>query len=78
MSQPLSQFTAEGMHLSDSQTWPRSEQGINGAVRAELEHFILCIRDGSKPMTTGEDGKLALRIANAARQASESGRAVAI
>ncbi len=76
MSQPLKYYSAEGLLLSDSQTWPITEQGIGGALRTELEHFIRCIREGSSPLTGGEDGKLALRIAISSREAAETGRAV--
>ena len=30
---------------------------------AELEHFINAVRDGNKPLVTGEDGMEALRVA---------------
>jgi predicted dehydrogenase len=78
MSQPLMIHTAEGYSLGDSVTWPQGSRGLGGALRAEAEHFLECIRDGKEPMTGGEQGKLAIRIAAAARQASESGRSVRI
>jgi myo-inositol 2-dehydrogenase/D-chiro-inositol 1-dehydrogenase/scyllo-inositol 2-dehydrogenase (NAD+) len=76
MSQPLMIHTAEGYALGDSLTWPRSNRGLDGALRAEVEHFLDCIREGTKPMTGGEEGNLAIRIAAAARRASESGQSV--
>jgi predicted dehydrogenase len=78
MSQPLKMHTAEGCSLADSLTWPQGPRGLDGALRAEVEHFLDCIREGREPMTGGEEGKLAIRIASAARLASESGRSVRI
>ncbi|UCF96592.1 MAG: Gfo/Idh/MocA family oxidoreductase [Spirochaetaceae bacterium] len=76
MSQPLHIHTAAGFSLADSLTWPQGSRGLEGALRAEVEHFLDCIRQGSTPITGGEEGRLAIRIAAAARRASESGRAV--
>ena len=78
MSQPLMIHTAEGFSLADSLTWPQSSRGLDGALRAEVEHFLDCISEGTKPMTGGEEGKLAIRIASAARRASESGQSVVL
>lgn len=76
MSQPLMIHTADGYSLADSLTWPEDSRGLDGALRVEVEHFLDCIRDGKRPMTGGEEGKLAIRIASAARRASESGQSV--
>jgi len=78
MAQPLSIHTAQGYSLADSLTWPEGSRGLEGALRAEVEHFLDCIREGRAPMTGGEEGRLAIRIASAARSASESGRSVRI
>ncbi len=78
MSQPLRAFTDEGHQVADSITWPASEHGIQGALLAEVEHFILCVRQGRTPLTKGEDGKLAMRIALAARKAADTGTAIPI
>jgi predicted dehydrogenase len=42
----------------------------------EVEHFLDCIRQRKTPMTGGEEGKLAIRIAAAGRRASETGQSV--
>jgi predicted dehydrogenase len=76
MSQPLQIHTASGYAVADSLTWPQGSHGLEGALRAEVEHFLNCIREGTAPLTGGEQGLLAIRIAEAARQASESGHAV--
>ena len=78
MSQPLTIHTVQGCSLADSLTWPEGPRGLEGALRAEVEHFLDCIREGRAPLTGGEEGQLAIRIAAAARRASESGRSVRI
>jgi myo-inositol 2-dehydrogenase/D-chiro-inositol 1-dehydrogenase len=78
MSQPLRMFTDAGYEVADSITWPMAERGIQGALLAEVEHFIGCVRAGKTPLTTGEDGRLAMKIALAAREAASTGRAIPI
>jgi predicted dehydrogenase len=78
MSQPLRIHTAEGYSLADSLTWPRGIHGLEGALRAEVQHFLDCIREGREPMTGGEEGRLAIRIAAAARRAAETGKSVSL
>ena len=78
MSQPLKVFTDAGYQVADSITWPMGERGIQGTLLAEAEHFIRCVREEKTPLTTGEDGKLAIKIALAAREAADTGNAVPI
>ena len=78
MSQPLKVFTDAGYQVADSVTWPMGERGIQGTLLAEVEHFIGCVREGKSPLTTGEDGKLAMKIALAAREAASTGKAIPI
>jgi UDP-N-acetylglucosamine 3-dehydrogenase len=42
----------------------------------ELNHFISCIRDGSEPIVTAQDGYKALEIANAARESAKTGKVI--
>ncbi|HHW09807.1 MAG TPA: Gfo/Idh/MocA family oxidoreductase [Firmicutes bacterium] len=78
MSQPLMMYTEEGAQVVDSITWPAAGGKIGGALQAEVEHFIRCIESGERPLTSGAEGKLALQIALAAREAAQSGKAVTI
>ncbi len=78
MSQPLKVFSDAGYQVADSVTWPMGERGIQGTLLAEVEHFVGCVREGKTPLTKGEDGKLAMRIALAAREAASTGKAILI
>ncbi|PWG64959.1 inositol 2-dehydrogenase [Sediminicurvatus halobius] len=46
------------------------------AFRRQLEHFITVVREGRAPLAGGEDGRAALRLADAAQASLEQGRAV--
>ena len=78
MSQPLKAFTASGYQVIDSITWPAGERGIQGALLSEVEHFVQCVKEGQDPLTGGEDGRLAIRIAIAAREAANTGKPITI
>ena len=45
------------------------------AYTAELAHFVECARTGSAPAVTGEDGRESLRMALAAIESAQNGRA---
>ncbi|WP_308915549.1 inositol 2-dehydrogenase [Jannaschia sp. LMIT008] len=46
------------------------------AYAAEIAHFTACLRDGTTPATTGEDGLRALVLADAALESVRTGRTV--
>jgi myo-inositol 2-dehydrogenase/D-chiro-inositol 1-dehydrogenase len=47
-----------------------------GAYLAELDHFAQALHGGTAPSPSGEDGRRALALADAANEAAASGRAV--
>jgi myo-inositol 2-dehydrogenase/D-chiro-inositol 1-dehydrogenase len=48
------------------------------AYTAELVHFVECVRTGAAPSVTGIDGRESLRMALAAIESAQSGRAVSL
>lgn len=48
------------------------------ALRAELAHFIECVRNNRKPLVSGEDGKQALKVTLAAVESARSNRPVTL
>ena len=76
MRQPLQSVGEAGVMLGDAVTWPPDGEGLGGAIRAEAEHFVSCLRTGAKPLSSGEDGRRAILLAQAAREASRTGKAV--
>lgn len=64
--------------MIDSVTWPGEGDGLSGALLSEIEHFIACIAERKRPLVTGEEGRRAIRIANAASKAAASGQAATV
>jgi len=52
------------------------EEAFNQGYPQELQHFIRCVRDGEKPLVTGEDGRAVLEIMYAAYQSARTGAKV--
>jgi predicted dehydrogenase len=48
------------------------------ALKAEIEHFIHCIRHNGKPLVAGEDGLRALQVATQVRELLETSQGVQI
>lgn len=48
------------------------------AYRAELDHFLNCLENGTPPMVGPEDGRRALVLAEAAEESVRTGRAVKV
>ncbi len=48
------------------------------AYRAELDHFLNCLENGTPPMVGPEDGRRALILAEAAEESVRTGRAVKV
>ena len=64
-------------YLTDSSN-PQTEQKALVTSEGEYEsmwrHFALCVRDGSVPLTSGEEGRKALAIVAAAYSSMQSGK----
>jgi predicted dehydrogenase len=54
------------------------EEAFNQGYPQELKHFIECIREGTEPLVTGEDGRAVLEILCAAYASARSGSRVAL
>jgi predicted dehydrogenase len=50
--------------------------GFRSPYELQLEHFLACIRDGSKPVVTADDAFKALELALAAKKSALTGRVV--
>jgi myo-inositol 2-dehydrogenase/D-chiro-inositol 1-dehydrogenase len=48
------------------------------AYAAEIAAFVRALREGTPPPTTGQDGLMALALADAAVRSVETGRSVAV
>jgi myo-inositol 2-dehydrogenase/D-chiro-inositol 1-dehydrogenase len=68
-------YTAAGVTRAHS---PWFKPMFGEAYIRELEHFIECARTGTTPAVTGQDGRESLRMARAAIESVQTGRAVPI
>jgi myo-inositol 2-dehydrogenase / D-chiro-inositol 1-dehydrogenase len=59
-------------------TFTNFEEAFNQGYPQELQHFIACVRDDSRPLTTGEDGRAVLEMLNAAYHSARTGCKVAL
>lgn len=53
-------------------------QRFEASYVLEVEDFVACLREGRAPRVTGEDGRAALAIADAATRSSKEGRPVKV
>lgn len=59
----------------DSVVIPESP-GFRSPYELQLEHFLACIRDGSKPIVTADDAFIALELGLAAKESARTGQVV--
>lgn len=62
-----------GTRFPDTTAWPELGGSIAGSLARELDHFLRCVRLGTTPEVTAEDGYQAVRIAEAVDRSAESG-----
>jgi predicted dehydrogenase len=62
----------------DSKGWTFTiyEEVFNQGYPHELKHFISCVREGKKPLVTGEDGRAVLELIYAAYASAKTGAKV--
>jgi predicted dehydrogenase len=57
-------------------SFPIYEEAWNYGFHAEMRHFVDCVREGRKPLCTGEDGRAVLEVLLAAYASAAEGRRV--
>lgn len=62
----------------DFSYWPVSRGRVGGTLRAALDHFVRCVLDGEPPLATVEDGREAVRLVLAVKEAAERGAVVTV
>jgi hypothetical protein len=58
----------EGWKFPDTLHWPQLHGDLSGSILEEDRYFLDVIRDGRKIISTGEDGRKALRVVLAAKE----------
>jgi predicted dehydrogenase len=75
-SHQVRHFSAAARAWSDLH--PAGTIDHNEMYKAELEHFLHCVREGGQPVVSGEDARRALEIALSAKQSSQEQRVIAL
>ena len=71
-------YASEKAGSSKGWTFTIFEEAFNQGYPHELKHFIECIREGKKPLVTGEDGRAVLELIYAAYASAKKGAKVSI
>lgn len=75
----LNVWTDDGAYHPDLTLWPSEHDGIGGAIRAELEHFLNQARlSQESPVVPLWDSVYALKLADAIVESARSGKTVNI
>ena len=71
-------YASEKAGSSKGWTFTIFEEAFNQGYPNELGHFISCVRDGMKPLVTGEDGRATLELIYAAYGSAKKGAKVSL
>lgn len=71
-------YAAEKAGSTRGWTYTMFEEVFNQGYPHELKHFIDCVRQGGRPLVTGEDGRAVLEMICAAYASARSGAKVAL
>jgi predicted dehydrogenase len=69
-------YAMEKAGATQGWTFTNFEETFNQGYPQELQHFIACVRNDTKPITTGEDGRAVLEMLNAAYYSASTGHKV--
>lgn len=69
---PLTEIKFKGEYVMSCDVSP------DDMYRAELRHFLECIKGNEKPLVTAQDGLEVLRLVEAAKQSAKEGRVVSL
>jgi myo-inositol 2-dehydrogenase/D-chiro-inositol 1-dehydrogenase len=69
-------YVAEKAGESKGWSFTMFEEVFNQGYPHELIHFIDCVRNGTKPLVTGEDGRAVLEVIYAAYESAGTGKKV--
>ncbi len=68
-----------GEKISDTKgwTWAYWDEVMQYGFHEEMKHFVHCIKEGKKPIQTGENGRAVLEILYAAYESAAQGKKIA-
>lgn len=66
-----------GWMFPETRHWPLVAGGVGGALRAEVEHFVRCVRTGQRPLVDGIQGRAVTRLLSMAMRSLAEDRDIA-
>ncbi|MEX0800766.1 MAG: Gfo/Idh/MocA family oxidoreductase [Dehalococcoidia bacterium] len=77
-SEPGYGFAMEKSSGTRGWTFSGFEEVWSEGFQAEMAHFVQCVREGERPLLTGEDGRAVMEIICAAYRSARTGRHVSL
>lgn len=71
-------YALEKASTTQGWTFTMFEEAFNQGYPQELRHFVRCVREGTTPLVTGEDGRAVLEMLYAAYASARTGQKVAL
>jgi predicted dehydrogenase len=71
-------YAVEKADSSKGWSFTAYEEAFNSGYPQELRHFVRCVRDGTEPLLTAEDGKRTLEVIYAAYASAKTGAKVSL
>jgi predicted dehydrogenase len=71
-------YALEKATTTQGWTFTMFEEAFNQGYPQELGHFVRCVREGTTPLVTGEDGRAVLEMLYAAYASARTGQKVAL
>ncbi|MFA9444490.1 Gfo/Idh/MocA family protein [Egicoccus sp. AB-alg6-2] len=74
----LALLDGDGLHLPDLANWPMGRSGVEGSLRASIDHFIACVRTGADPVMDLQGARAAQVVVAAIKESINAGTPVTI
>lgn len=77
-SEPGYGYAIEKAPRTKGWTWTGFEEAWSYGFPQEMAHFVECVREGRRPLLTGEDGRAVLEVICAAYRSARAGQSVSL
>jgi predicted dehydrogenase len=74
----LAMLDGDGLHLPDLANWPMGRSGVEGSLRASIDHFISCVQTGADPVMDLQGARAAQAVVAAIKESIDGGKPVTI
>lgn len=74
----LALLDGDGLHRPDLANWPMGRSGVEGSLRASIDHFISCVQTGAEPVMGLRGARAAQAVVTAIKASINSGQPVKV